>query len=84
MGPRNFAGPYVTSVGGTTGLASDSEVASDFSGGGFSKLYPTPQYQRSAVRAFLGREGPQMDYARGRPLQVRSRSCGLTQPILTM
>src|SRR6266702_1071511 len=45
------AGPYVTSVGGTTGL--DSEVAAMLSGGGFSNHFPRESYQDDAVLTFL-------------------------------
>jgi len=42
--------PYVTSVGGTTGIP---EVASSFSGGGFSNYFARPTYQNTAVSAYL-------------------------------
>ncbi|KAK7000200.1 family S53 protease-like protein [Favolaschia claudopus] len=43
--------PWVTAVGSTVGF--NPEVAVDFSGGGFSNLFPTPSYQQSAVAQFL-------------------------------
>jgi tripeptidyl-peptidase-1 len=43
-------GPYVTAVGGTTGIP---EVAVDFSGGGFSNYFPQPSYQSSMVNEYL-------------------------------
>ena len=54
-GCHYFAGPYVTSVGGTQGGTSedDPEVAASISGGGFSAFFPLPPYQIKAVRAFL-------------------------------
>jgi tripeptidyl-peptidase-1 len=76
---RNFAGPYVTSVGGTTSFG--PEAGSSFSGGGFSNLYQAPEYQRDAVAAFLRREGPQLGYALD-GLYKSVRSSGLTLPIL--
>jgi len=42
--------PYVTAVGGTTNL---TEVAVNFSGGGFSNYFPTPDYQKKAVESYL-------------------------------
>ena len=47
---HNFAGPFVTSVGGTTGIP---EVASSFSGGGFSWFFSVEDYQKDEVNAFL-------------------------------
>ncbi|KAJ7727170.1 putative alkaline serine protease AorO [Mycena olivaceomarginata] len=54
--------PYVTSVGATT-LASkalDSEVAVKRfgSGGGFSNIYPIPEYQAAAVATYLTNHKP--------------------------
>ena len=46
-----FAGPWVTSVGGTQNL--HPEVATPISGGGFSNFYPRPTYQRDVVNEFL-------------------------------
>ena len=48
---RNFAGPFVTSVGGTTG--NPPEVANKRSGGGFSTHFLRPDFQHFAVTAFL-------------------------------
>ena len=45
------AGPWVTSVGGTTGIS--PEVAANLSGGGFSGYFPRPSYQDNAVSTFL-------------------------------
>jgi tripeptidyl-peptidase-1 len=42
---------YVTSVGGTQGFA--PETAVNFTGGGFSNLFPAPSYQTTAVSEFL-------------------------------
>ncbi|KDQ08887.1 hypothetical protein BOTBODRAFT_37585 [Botryobasidium botryosum FD-172 SS1] len=42
--------PYVTTVGATTNL---TEVAADFSGGGFSNYFPRPRYQSKAVETYL-------------------------------
>jgi len=42
--------PYVTAVGGTTGFP---EVATPFSGGGFSNYFAQPSYQAAAVQAYL-------------------------------
>ena len=47
----NFAGPYVTSVGGTTGMP--AEVASSFSGGGFSRYFGVEKYQRYDSIAYV-------------------------------
>jgi tripeptidyl-peptidase-1 len=43
--------PFVTSVGSTVGFA--PETAINFTGGGFSNVFPTPDYQTSAVASFL-------------------------------
>ncbi|KAK7052662.1 family S53 protease-like protein [Favolaschia claudopus] len=43
--------PYVTTVGGTQGFA--PEKAANFSGGGFSYYFPTPDYQASQVSDYL-------------------------------
>lgn len=47
--------PYVTAVGGTTGVP---EVAVDFSGGGFSNYWPAPDYQTEAVASYLEATDP--------------------------
>ncbi|KAI0674808.1 family S53 protease-like protein [Trametes maxima] len=47
--------PFVTSVGGTRGVG--PEVAVSFSSGGFSNLFPRPQYQDKAVTAYLKKLG---------------------------
>ena len=46
----NFAGPYVTSVGGTTGFP---EVASIISGGGFSNYFDVDKYQDYFTDAYV-------------------------------
>lgn len=51
--------PFVTSVGGTYGT--NPEKAIDFSGGGFSDLFPRPIYQDRAVEGYLRRLGNQWD-----------------------
>ncbi|KAJ6467885.1 family S53 protease-like protein [Mycena sanguinolenta] len=43
--------PFVTSVGSTQGFA--PEKAINFTGGGFSNVFPTPDYQTAAVSGFL-------------------------------
>ncbi|KAF7350712.1 Family S53 protease-like protein [Mycena sanguinolenta] len=43
--------PFVTAVGSTIGFA--PEVAINFTGGGFSNLFATPDYQTAAVASFL-------------------------------
>ncbi|KAF9013555.1 subtilisin-like protein [Hymenopellis radicata] len=43
--------PYVTAVGGTVRV--NPEVAVDFSGGGFSRYFTTPDYQAQAVANFV-------------------------------
>ena len=52
-----FAGPWVTSVGGTTGY--NPEGAASLSGGGFSVFFPQPPYQDVAVPTFLQNLGSQ-------------------------
>ena len=47
---RVFAGPFVTSVGGTTGLPED---AAPISGGGFSNIFERPPYQVDVVPRFF-------------------------------
>ena len=46
-----FLGPFVTTVGGTTGISPETAVS--FSGGGFSNYFAQPSYQSSAVSTFL-------------------------------
>ena len=46
-----FTGPWVTSIGGTTGL--NLEAAASISGGGFSSYFLRPEYQEIAVPKFL-------------------------------
>ena len=50
-----FAGPFVTSVGGTTN--SYPEVAASLSGGGFSNYFARPEYQDVAFIPFFNRIG---------------------------
>lgn len=47
--------PFVTSVGGTSGI--HPEMAMDFSGGGFSNLFTRPAYQDQAVKSYLDHSG---------------------------
>lgn len=47
--------PFVTTVGGTTGI--NPEKAVSFSGGGFSRLFAQPAYQSAAVTTFLNSLG---------------------------
>ncbi len=54
---HGFAGPYVTTVGGTTGHI--TEVAAPLSGGGFSNHFLRPPYQDYAVHTFLQHLGSQ-------------------------
>ena len=51
-----FTGPWVTSVGGTTGYPEEAAV---ISGGGFSVFFPQPPYQDAAVPPFLQNLGSQ-------------------------
>ena len=44
-------GPFVTAVGGTTGIK--PETAIDFTGGGFSNYFPRPSYQDKDVTAYI-------------------------------
>ncbi|KAH8993911.1 subtilisin-like protein [Lactarius akahatsu] len=52
----HFAGPWVTSVGGTMGRP---EVAAPFSTGGFSNVFKRPGYQTDAVLGFFQQLGSQ-------------------------
>ncbi|KAH9018609.1 subtilisin-like protein [Lactarius hengduanensis] len=52
-----LAGPWVTSVGGTTGY--NPEIAASLSGGGFSVHFSRPPYQNNAVPTFLSNLGGQ-------------------------
>ena len=47
--------PYVTSVGGTTRVQPEQAVG--FSSGGFSDLFPRPDYQKEAVSGYLKQLG---------------------------
>lgn len=47
---NSIPGPFVTAVGGTVNV---TEQAVFFSGGGFSRLFPQPSYQKTAVKGFL-------------------------------
>ncbi|RYP06958.1 hypothetical protein DL764_002845 [Monosporascus ibericus] len=53
--------PFVTSVGGTTGVAPERAV--DFSSGGFSDVFERPAYQAAAVSAYLEARGPDDAFA---------------------
>ena len=46
-----FAGPYVTSVGGT--IKARPEMAANLSGGGFSVFIESQNYQDTAVNRYL-------------------------------
>src|SRR6266702_4102878 len=52
-----FVGPYVTTIGSTMG--EEPEVATVFSGGGFSNYFPRPDYQATVVPTFLEKLGNQ-------------------------
>ena len=82
---RDFAGPYVTGVGGTISIStrSRSSIGSEISGGGFSNLFPTPLYQRTAVEEFFDTPGDQTKWAEAGYFMF-VLSSGLTQIILTM
>ncbi|KAJ7623738.1 peptidase S8/S53 domain-containing protein [Roridomyces roridus] len=59
--------PYITAVGGTTGV--NPEVAASLSGGGFSNYFRRPAYQTSTVASFiiaLGDEYSDLHNASGR------------------
>ncbi|OQE90662.1 hypothetical protein PENNAL_c0011G08831 [Penicillium nalgiovense] len=47
--------PFVTAVGGT--YDTNPEKAVSFSGGGFSEVFPRPQYQDQAVKGYLDHLG---------------------------
>lgn len=47
--------PFVTAVGGTQGV--QPEMATTFSGGGFSDLFCRPRYQDKAITGYLDRLG---------------------------
>lgn len=51
--------PYVTSVGGVSGVSPESAVS--FSSGGFSDTWARPAYQNTAVSAFLTKLGSKWD-----------------------
>jgi len=46
-----LSGPFVTAVGGTTGIK--PETAINFTGGGFSNYFPRPSYQDKDVTAYI-------------------------------
>jgi len=46
-----FSGPFVTAVGGTTGI--DPETAIFFTGGGFSNYFTRPSYQDQVVTTYI-------------------------------
>ncbi|PPQ94446.1 hypothetical protein CVT25_002537 [Psilocybe cyanescens] len=50
--------PFVTAVGATTRI--NPEVAISFSGGGFSRYFPTPSYQTTAVNTFVNGLGTKL------------------------
>jgi len=45
------SGPFVTAVGGTTGIK--PETAINFTGGGFSNYFPRPRYQNKDVTTYI-------------------------------
>lgn len=47
----HFSGPFVTAVGGTTGIK--PETAIYFTGGGFSNYFRQPPYQTKDVTAYI-------------------------------
>ncbi|KIK61996.1 hypothetical protein GYMLUDRAFT_42425 [Collybiopsis luxurians FD-317 M1] len=49
--------PFVTAVGGTTGISPEVAVTDFPSGGGFSNLFARPSYQATAVSTFLTANG---------------------------
>lgn len=49
--------PWVTAVGATRGSFNDSQEAAGESGGGFSNLFPRPDWQESAVSNYLAGQG---------------------------
>ena len=51
--------PWVTAVGGTSlvSAASTNETVASFSSGGFANLFPSPDYQKDAVAAYLSTYG---------------------------
>ena len=55
-----FAGPWVTGVGGTTGIV--PEVAAHFSTGGFSIHFPRPDYQEVAIPLYVQSPNHYGDY----------------------
>ncbi|RPD54221.1 family S53 protease [Lentinus tigrinus ALCF2SS1-7] len=56
FGPTFPSGcPFLTSVGGTQGVA--PEVAASFSSGGFSNIFARPSYQDGAVQQYFGQLG---------------------------
>lgn len=52
-------GPFVTAVGGTTGI--EPETAISFSGGGFSNYFSQPPYQAKDVTAYIENLGGTYD-----------------------
>ena len=51
--------PFVTSVGGTTGI--NPERAVNFSSGGFSNIWSRPSWQQEAVTCYLNQLGDNFD-----------------------
>ncbi|KAF8264651.1 peptidase S8/S53 domain-containing protein [Lactarius quietus] len=54
-----FKGPYVTAVGGTKQQETETEIAAELSGGGFSFYFPRPPYQDAAVPPYIKSIGDQ-------------------------
>ena len=50
---HDSAGPFVTTVGGTTGIPPASEVGFSLSGGGFSQIFDTPDFQKIEVGDYI-------------------------------
>ncbi|KAG9736267.1 subtilisin-like protein, partial [Aureobasidium melanogenum] len=50
--------PYVTSVGGTHFI--NPEVAAEYSGGGFSEIFPRPDWQEDEVKTYLDSLGSRL------------------------
>ena len=71
-----FAGPHVTSVGGTTSAL--PEVAAELSMGDFSNYFPRPDYQNVVIPVYLRSLGGQYQ-----GLYKCVFYCDVIQPILT-
>jgi tripeptidyl-peptidase-1 len=67
----------VTAVGGTTQI--NPETAVSFSGGGFSRLFPTPSYQTEAVSKYLKGLGSKHEGLYKYEISLE-HNCALTTP----